>query len=145
MRLQHSDASREREAALAVAMQDVATELRLIDLLDLAAFIRLERFANLEHLVNSSAELYFRRDALRLGHSADVEIGWRRRPRLSLDMVFEQDGVKIFFRLILLADSAAVEIDFVDIVPSMGDATQNTARILAALESSRVREAAGVN
>jgi hypothetical protein len=51
---------REREKALAFAVRPVAGELRLIDAADLIASIWAQKYANIQDLVNSSAELYSR-------------------------------------------------------------------------------------
>jgi len=119
----------EREAALAIAMEEVATELRLVNLLDLAAFTRLEQLANIEHIINGSTELHFKPGALRFSQTADVDLDWNGEPKLSFGMIFDYGGVKIFFRLILLRDNAAVEIDFIDVTNPSSNPVDNTYRI----------------
>lgn len=119
----------EREAALAIAMEEVATELRLVNLLDLAAFTRLEQLANIEHIINASTELHFKPGALRFSQTADVDLDWNGEPKLSFGMIFDYGGVKIFFRLILLRENAAVEIDFIDVANASSNPVDNTYRI----------------
>jgi hypothetical protein len=99
----------EHEKALADAMVDVATELRLLDPLEFILLVRGEQEANISDLVNSSSELFFRKGALRYGLSADCALGWGSTPSVSLDMEFRHDRVTAFFRLIIGASRAAVE------------------------------------
>ena len=99
----------EHEKALADAMIDVATELRLSDPLEFILLVRGEQEANISDLVNSSSELFFRKGALRYGLSSDCALGWGSTPSVSLDMEFRYDLVTAFFRLIIGASRAAVE------------------------------------
>ncbi|TIX64855.1 MAG: hypothetical protein E5V33_09210, partial [Mesorhizobium sp.] len=57
--------AKSREIIVANAIEEVITELRLIDVADYIAFIRLEHFACLSDLVDSAAELFFMPGTLR--------------------------------------------------------------------------------
>lgn len=127
----------ERESALAIAMEEVATELRLVDLLDLVAFVRLEQFANIEHIINSSTEVHFRPNVLRFSQVADADLDWDGNPKLSFGMIFDYGGVKIYFRLLIMRENAAVEIDFIDILNPSDCAAENTHRIRHMMNSAR--------
>lgn len=127
----------EREAALAIAMEEVATELRLVDLLDLAAFVRLDQFANIEHIINGSTEVHFRPGAIRFSQAADVELDWNGEPRLSFGLIFDYGGVKIYFRLIIMRENAAVEIDFIDFSHPGQSASENTNRMAQMMSLAR--------
>jgi hypothetical protein len=137
MRKQATDTLGVRERILAETMRDLATDLRLIDLADFAAFIRLGQFGNVEHLVNSSVELYFQRGTLRFGSSAEAEVGWSSEPRVVLDMVFEADTLSIYFRLVLGQKRAAVEIDYITFSDAALDAEENTLRFEKAIQAAR--------
>ena len=100
----------EHERALADAIVDVATELRLSDPTEFILLVRGEQEANISDLVNSSSELFFKKGALRYGLAADCALGWGSPPSVSLDMEFRHDRVTAFFRLILGGQRAAVEI-----------------------------------
>ena len=80
---QGSDYTLEREKALAEGLRDVASELRLIDAIDLVTFIRAEQFGNIKTLVNSSTELFFRSGTISFGLSGDVDLRCPNRLRLS--------------------------------------------------------------
>jgi hypothetical protein len=97
------------ERILAENIADVATELRLIDVIDLVGYIRGESIATLEDLVNSASELYFRHGALRYAWAADIDLLWEAPPSISLNMEFSWRGVTAFFALRL--DSACAGVD----------------------------------
>ena len=59
--------SKTREVIVAKAIESVVSELRMVDVADYVAYIKLERFANISDLVASAAELYFMPGTLRLG------------------------------------------------------------------------------
>jgi hypothetical protein len=96
----------EIEKTLGAGLKELASELRLIDAADFAAFIRIGQMANLKSLVHSSAELHFKPGTLEL-----AELGWFQPPLITLPMKFRAAGVRVYFRLRLAALSAAVEVE----------------------------------
>ena len=109
----------QHERALAGAIVEVATELRLTDPIEFILLVRGEQEANIADLVNSSSELFFKKGALRYGLAADCTLGWGSPPSVSLDMEFRHDGVTAFFRLILGGSRAAIEV--VEVLLDGGD------------------------
>ena len=128
----------EREKALADGLRDVAAELRLIDAADLVAFIRTEQFANIANLVNSSTELYFKPGTLSFGRSGDIELKWGEAPAISLDMEFHHMRVAVYFRLLLEALQAGIEIHYIDFAESSADPEDNTLRLVEAIADARL-------
>jgi hypothetical protein len=121
------------ERALAGAIVEVATELRLSDPIAFILLVRGEQEANIADLVNSSSELFFQKGALRYGLAADCALGWGSPPSVSLDMEFRHDGVTAFFRLILGGSRAAIEV--VEVLldnQDDADAAERLARAIAA-------------
>jgi len=98
------------ERALAEALADVATELRLVNVIDLIGYVHAERYANIEDLIHSSAELYFKQGALRYACAAEADVQWNAPPSVSLGMEFRWRGATAFFRLQLDAASASIDI-----------------------------------
>ena len=111
----------EREKALADGLRDVASELRLIDAADLIAFIRTEQFANIANLVNSSTELYYKPGTLSFGRSGDIDVKWGDTPTVSLDMEFHHMQVSVYFRLLLEALQAGIEINYISFEAGSAD------------------------
>jgi hypothetical protein len=128
----------QREKALADGLRDVAGELRLIDATDLIAYLRTEQFGNIANLVNSSSELYFKPDTLGFGQSGDVQLKWGDTPTIALDMEFKHLGVEVYFRLLLQALQAGVDIHYITFADSTGDPDANTQRLVEAIADARV-------
>jgi len=101
----------EIERTLGAALKDLASELRLIDATDYAAFIRIGHMANLRSLVQSSAELHFKPGTLELAELGEIDLGWFKPPLITLPMKFRHSGVRVYFRLRLAALVAAVEVE----------------------------------
>ncbi len=135
---QRIDHALERERALARGLKEVATELRLIDVVDLVAYIRNEQFANVGDLVNSSIELYFKPGTLRYGEAGEVDLQWGSVPSVSFDMSFEHREVSVHFRLLLAAMHAGVDINYITFAGNRRDPNENTERLVAALADARL-------
>ncbi len=128
----------EREQALAAGLDKVAGELRLVDPQDYIAFIRLDLFGNIAHLVNSSTELYYRPGTMKFGMSGEADAPWGESVRIVLDMEFDHLGVKAYFRLIMDADGAAVELTYLAFADASSEPDVNTQRLVAALAAARL-------
>ncbi len=134
----------ERERLLAEAMKHVAAELRLVDISILARYVALEQHGNIDDLVASSAELYFKPGTLRYGLRAEMDLRWGNTPAVALDLEFCHADVTVFFRLTLAAISAAVEIQALSVAGPSRDLAENTERLRRALDDARrVRQVAG--
>ena len=134
------------EQALAESLADVATELRLVNVIDLIGYVQAGRCAILEDLVNSSAELTFKQGALRYALSSDLEVLWETQPKIALDLEFCWRGVTAFFRLCLNAEHAGVDIQHICFDGKPTGEQEKLNRLKAALADSRVtppRRAAG--
>ncbi|RWD98496.1 MAG: hypothetical protein EOS61_31080, partial [Mesorhizobium sp.] len=99
-----------REQIVAGAIQEVVGELRLIEVADYIAFIRLEHFACLSDLVDSAAELYFQPGTLRLGHGGEAHVDWSGSPRIVLDLELRPRGVTVYFQLTLTGQGSSVVV-----------------------------------
>ncbi len=137
--------AQEREAALAEAVKEVASELRLIEAGDLVAFFRTEQLGNVRSLVNASTEMYFKPGTLRFGLSGQAEVAWNSAPRIILDMEFHHRRIDVFFRLLLENDEAGVEIDYISFAGAAGrDPEENTRFLIEALADARIEPASAL-
>jgi len=127
----------EIERTLGAALRDFASELRLADAADFAAFIRIGQMANLKSLVQSSAELYFKPGTLELAEPGELELDWFAPPLVTLPMRFRHAGVRVYFRLRLAALSAAVEVESITVEDGAAGDDLN-GRLAGALESARI-------
>ena len=129
-----------REIIVANAIREVVSELRLVDVGDYIAYIRLERFASIADLVDSAAELFFQPGTLKLGHGAEAHVAWSGAPRIVLDLELRPTGVTVYFALTLTAGHAAVEVNYVAFDQPSADPIENNAFLEEALEKSRIRK-----
>lgn len=129
-----------REIIVAEAIKEVVSELRLVDVADYIAFIRLEHFATISDIVDSAAELFFMPGALKLGHGGEAHVGWTETPRIVLDLELRPGGVTIYFALSLSALSAAVEVNYVAFETPHANPQANTAFLESAIDRVRIRK-----
>jgi hypothetical protein len=130
-----------REVIVAHAIEPVVAELRLIDVADYIAFIRLEHFACLADLVDSAAELYFMPGTLRLGHGGEAHIDWSGSPRIVLDLELRPQGATVYFQLTLADHDASVVLNYVSFEQPDEDPARNTQMLEELLEQARIRKA----
>lgn len=128
-----------REIIVAEAIREVVSELRLVDVADYIAYIRLEHYANLSDIVESAAELYFMPGTLRFGHGGEVDVGWSGEPTVNLDLQLRPKGATIYFTLNMSALKAGVDIGYVALDDPSPDPAENTRYLAIALQESRIR------
>jgi hypothetical protein len=128
----------EREKALGNGVRELASDLRLVEPGDYVDYVRTERFANIAHLVSSSAELFFKPGTIFFGHSGDVDLKWDATPSVALDMEFRHMRVSVYFRLVLEADKAGVEITYVAFEGAAAEPDENTRRLVEAIADARL-------
>lgn len=128
-----------REMIVADAIGDVVSELRMVDVADYIAFIRLEHFACISDIVDSAAELYFMPRTIRLGNGGQVHASWTDLPRVELDLELRPRGATVYFTLSLGAEEAGIEVNYVAFDEPDVDPERNTAFLAAALEDARIR------
>jgi len=129
-----------REMIVADAISDVVAELRLVEVGDYIAFMRMECFANVSDIVDSAAEMFFMPGTLKLGHGGEAQVGWKGDPRIVLDLELRPQGATVYFSLTLGADLAGVEVNYVSFDQPRDDPAENTAFLYAAIEQSRIRK-----
>lgn len=138
---QRSNYAFEREKALADGLRDVAAELRLIDAVDLVTFIRTEQFGNIRNLVSSSTELFFKPGTIAFGLSGDVDLKWGAEPSVALDMEFHHRRINVYFRLLLHALHAAIEINHISFEDGSANPDENTRHLIEAIADARLAPA----
>jgi hypothetical protein len=129
-----------REILVGEAIRDVVSELRMVEVADYIAYVRLGHVANLADLVESAAERYFMPGTLRLGHGGDVELDWDSQPSIKLDLELRPRGATVYFTLTLAARTAAVDVNYVAFEAPRAAPEENTAFLEAAIEGVRIRK-----
>lgn len=131
--------SLERERALAAGIREVVAELRLVEVADYIAFLRLEHYGNIADIINSSSELYLKPGVLRFANSGSVDVAWGRQPILSLSLEFAHAGVVAHFVLELAAAAAAVDITYISFEEPDPDPDVNTERLRQAIRDAKLK------
>jgi hypothetical protein len=108
-----------------------------LDVDDYIALIRFEQFGNIEDIVNSSAERFFKPGTLRYGGAAGYEVDWSTPPHVVIVMKFTYRGVFILFRLTLSANLTNVAITHFSLARLLGDQEQEGCRMIQALVDAR--------
>lgn len=134
-----------REVIVANAIKEVVSELRLVDVADYIAFIRLERFANISDLVDSAAELFFMPGTIKLGHGGEAHVSWSSQPRIVLDLELRPTGATVYFALTMTAKHASVQVNYVAFDAPSADPLENNRRLEAAIEDARIRKSETVS
>lgn len=129
-----------REIVVANAIQEVVSELRMVDLADYVAFIRMERFANLADIVESAAELFFMPGTVRMGNGAEVHLGWSEPARVMLDLELTPSGAKVYCTLGLSDRHASVDVNYVYFDEPAEEPEKNTAFLAESLSLARIRK-----
>jgi hypothetical protein len=129
-----------REAIVAEAIKDVVGELRLVDVADYVAFIRLEHFSTVSDIVDSAAELFFMPGTLKLGHGGEAHVGWSEPPKIVLDLELRPSGATVYFALSLEDEVASVEVNYVAFDRPDPDPQRNTAFLADAINHARIRK-----
>jgi hypothetical protein len=127
-----------REMIIAEAVRHLAAELRMIEVVDLVAYLHTLNFANIGDLIASAVELNFKPRTLRFGHAGEIKLDWYGRPVVSLDMELHHLGISAYFRLILDAFTAGVEITYINFGDGRLDPNDNTTRLAFAIEDAQV-------
>lgn len=127
-----------RRALLHEAVEPLARELRLVEPVDLLAFVACGQLANLDDLVQSSLELAFKPDAFAFGWAADVFVSWEEPPAVALEMEFSSAGITMFFVLRIAARRHDVDIRCVSFADVAADPDANTRALADALRGARV-------
>lgn len=127
-----------RERALADAIKQVVAELRLVDVVDYVAFLRLEQHGNVADLVSSSAELYLKPGVLRYADRGSARLNWGTVPIVELALEFRHGGVTAHFQLELGASAAAVDILYLAFDDPTSGPEDETGRLLDAITDAHL-------
>jgi hypothetical protein len=133
------ESDRQRQEAIAAALTDFIEDLKLVDVIDFVAYIRTDQHGNIEELIKTSAELFFKDGSLRYSMAAQADVEWDATPKISLDLEFFNKGVWIYFTAVLAWPDNAVNVSYVEAPDAGGDKAKETEMLLEALKDARLR------
>jgi len=129
-----------RSKILAEGIKEIIAELLLVDIINFITFIHSEQFANIQDVVNSSIELYFKHGTLAYGWGAEIVLDWGKVPAVTLDMEFRHQRVWVVFKLNLLAENSNVVIQHISFKNSGCSQEQETRLLIEALADARLQK-----
>lgn len=138
-----SDLAGSFEALLAESISELTTEFRNHDVADLLALIRLDRMATLQSLLDGECELFFKPGTMQFSGHAEAIVGWRAPPSVRLAMSFRNEGIELYYRLMLEAADAHVQLDLIRFEPPEEGADGRCRRLAAALDAARANRLSG--
>ena len=127
-----------RTEIVANGVREIAAELRLIEVSDLIAYIHGEQFANIEDLVNSSTELFFKEGTLSFAWAAALDVTWSEPPTVLIDMEFHHMAVSAFFTLALKNTYGCIDLKHIWFATPSSDDDHGTARLADAMADARL-------
>ena len=127
-----------RTKIVASGIREIAAELRLIDVSDLIAFIHGEQYANIEDLVNSSTELFFKEGTMSFAWAAALDVTWGEPPTVLIDMEFHHMSVSAFFTLALKNTHGCIDIKHIWFATPSYDEEFDTSRLADAMADARL-------
>lgn len=128
----------ERERIIGEGIREVVAELRLVEVVDYVAFLRMDRLGNIADVVNSSSQLYMKAGTLRFSGEGDVHLTWNTPPTIDLGMEFRHDGVSAHFKLGLAAAAASVTLTYLAFENPDLSPEEQTERLVAAIAGARL-------
>jgi hypothetical protein len=126
------------EKILALGIKDVVTEICLTDASIVIGYVCGNLHGNIDDLVSSSAELYFREGTLSYGCAADVSFEWGKSPAVVLDMEFVHASATVFFKLVLHGYYVGVSIQRILLSEKSGDPAVDMRRFQDAVADARL-------
>jgi len=99
------------EEVLACNIKDVIADFCLTDVDIIRSYVNNQLHGNMNEIVSSSAELFFKGHTLSYARAADISRALGDPPCIVLDMEFAHDTVNVLFKLILGEFSVGVHIN----------------------------------
>jgi hypothetical protein len=135
---EHSDIQAFEEV-LACNIKDVIADFCLTDSEIIRFYADHQLHGNMDEMVTSSAELFFKGETLSYGYMAYVNAGREEADCVVLDMEFAHDSVTVFFQLIFGNYHIGVKISEVLLDATLHRSEFNLASFARVLSSARLR------
>ena len=104
----------ELEPHVAAAIASLAAELRLVDISDYIAYLRMEQFGCIADIVREASELYFTPGFVEFGMDGEASADWGIAPEVTLMLVINSARATAHVALKLCTDHAEVKLGYVN-------------------------------
>ncbi len=119
----------DREALIAKCLPGLVSELRLIDVEHLVAFVTLQMFNHVADLIASASEHFFAPGFITLGQGCEVNVDWNRPPTVLLDFIMHLGWGRAYFSVEMGHAHADVRLNYFDAGQDGDDPGANTRRL----------------
>ena len=109
----------ELEPHVASAIANLAAELRLVDISDYIAYLRMEQFGCIADIVHDASELYFTPGYVRFDMDGEASADWGAPPEVTLMLVINSARAKAHVALKLCTDHAEVKLGYVSFAAAL--------------------------
>lgn len=103
----------ELEPHLAEAISSLAAELRLVDISDYIAYLRMEQYGCVADIVRDAADLYFTPGYIEFGMDGEAAAEWGTAPEVTLMLVINSVRAKTHVALKLCEHHAEIKLGYV--------------------------------
>ncbi|MFZ2100360.1 MAG: hypothetical protein WAU86_07335 [Oricola sp.] len=104
----------ELEPHVASAIASLAAELRLVDISDYIAYMRMEQFSCIADIVREAADLFFTPGFVRFDMDGEASADWGAAPEVTLMLVINSARATAHVALKLCTDHAEVKLGYVN-------------------------------
>lgn len=135
--------SPELEAFVADAVAHLAAELRLVDLGDYVAYMRMDRLCCIADIVRDAGELFFAPGFVEFDMDGDAAAEWGATPEVTLMLVLTGMRTKTRVTLTLCEDHAEVKLGYVDIAEAFRGRNDQAALLVDDITDNMLRRQKG--
>lgn len=108
------EVSLELEPHVARAISSLAAELRLVDISDYIAYLRMEQYGCVADIVRDAADLYFTPGYVDFAMDGEVSAEWGSAPEVTLMLVINSARAKAHVALKLCEQHAEIKLGYVN-------------------------------
>lgn len=116
----------EIESLVADSIAQLAAELRLVDISDYIAYLRMERFGCVADIVRDAAELFFAPGFVTFDGDGEASADWGAAPEVTLMLVLNGARTRAHVALKLCEDHAEVKLGYIDSALVLENGTDRT-------------------
>ena len=104
----------ELEPYVAKAISGLAAELRLVDIADYIAYLRMERYGCVADIVRDSADLYFTPGYIEFAMDGESSAEWGTAPEVTLMLLINSACAKAHIALRLCEHHAEIKLGYIN-------------------------------
>lgn len=127
----------ELEPHVASAIAGLAAELRLVDISDYIAYLRMEQFGCIADIVQDAADMYFTPGYIEFGMDGEARAEWGAAPEVTLMLVINSARAEAHVALRLCTDHAEVKLGYINFHTAFEDHHDRAAMLIDDIASNR--------